>query len=187
MRLVIFIIILGATIAYIYFDAYHRLVTQRNRYKKAYTQIDIQLQRRYDLIPNLVNTAKVYLAHERETLEAVIFSRNRAFTASSRAAINPGDPAVMKDLSQAEGSLTVALGKLFALRESYPNLESDATIRQLIEELTSTQNRAVFARQVFNDMVKRYNKTRAAFPMNIIANQFGFSSAELLREVAVTA
>jgi LemA protein len=181
----IFIIVLGATIAYICVDAYNRLVVQRNRYKNAYAQIDVQLQRRYDLIPNLVNTAKGYLAHERETLEAVISARNMAFAASGRAASNPGDPTVMQNLSQAEGALSGTLGKLFALSESYPNLKADGTMMQLMEELTSTENRVGFARQAFNDAATLYNTTREAFPSNIVANQFGFSSAELLREVAV--
>jgi LemA protein len=181
----IFIIVLGATIAYICVDAYNRLVVQRNRYKNAYAQIDVQLQRRYDLIPNLVNTAKGYLAHERETLEAVTLARNVAISASVRAASNPGDPTVMQNLSQAEGALSGTLGKLFALSESYPNLKADGTMMQLMEELTSTENRVGFARQAFNDAATLYNTTREAFPSNIVANQFGFSSAELLREVAV--
>jgi LemA protein len=181
----IFIIVLGATIAYICVDAYNRLVVQRNRYKNAYAQIDVQLQRRYDLIPNLVNTAKGYLAHERETLEAVTLARNVAISASVRAASNPGDPTVMQNLSQAEGALSGTLGKLFALSESYPDLKADGTMMQLMEELTSTENRVGFARQAFNDAATLYNTTREAFPSNIVANQFGFSSAELLREVAV--
>jgi LemA protein len=181
----IFIIVLGATIAYICVDAYNRLVAQRNRYKNAYAQIDVQLQRRYDLIPNLVNTAKGYLAHERETLEAVTLARNVAISASVRAASNPGDPTVMQNLSQAEGALSGTLGKLFALSESYPDLKADGTMMQLMEELTSTENRVGFARQAFNDAATLYNTTREAFPSNIVANQFGFSSAELLREVAV--
>ncbi len=185
MGLLIFIIVLGATIAYICVDAYNRLVVQRNRYKNAYAQIDVQLQRRYDLIPNLVNTAKGYLAHERETLEAVILARNAAISASVRAASNPGDRTVMQNLSQAEGALTGTLGKLFALGESYPDLKADGTMMQLMEELTSTENRVGFARQAFNDAVTLYNTTKEAFPSNIVANQFGFSSAELLREVAV--
>jgi LemA protein len=185
MGILIFIIVLGATIAYIGVDAYNRLVAQRNRYKNAYAQIDVQLQRRYDLIPNLVNTARGYLTHERETLEAVISARNIAITASNRAASDPGAPRAMENLSQAEGELTGALGRLFAVSESYPNLKADGTMMQLMEELTSTENRVGFARQAFNDAVTLYNTTREAFPSNLIANQFGFSSAELLREVAV--
>jgi LemA protein len=184
MALLIFIIGLGATIAYICVDSYNRLVAQRNRYKNAYAQIDVQLQRRYDLIPNLVEIAKKYLAHERETLEAVIAARNTAITASSRAAREPGAPTVMQNLSEAEGVLTGALGRLFAVSESYPDLQANGTMMQLMEELTSTENRVGFARQAFNDAVTLYNTTREAFPSNLIASQFGFVVAELLAEVA---
>ncbi|WP_310423725.1 LemA family protein [Chamaesiphon sp. VAR_48_metabat_135_sub] len=185
MGLIIFIIVLGAIIAYICVDGYNRLVTQRNRYKNAYAQINVQLQRRYDLIPNLLETAKGYLSHERETLEAVISARNIAIDASGRAARDPGAPAAMQNLSQAEGVLTGALGRLFAVSESYPNLKADSTMMQLMEELTSTENRVGFARQAFNDAVTLYNTTREAFPSNLVANQFGFISAELLADVAV--
>jgi LemA protein len=185
MGLLIFIIALGAAIAYIVVEAYNRLVAQRNRYKNAYAQIDVQLQRRYDLIPNLVQTAKGYLAHERETLEAVILARNIAIDASGRAARNPGDPTVMQNLSQAEGALAGTLCKLFALSESYPDLQADSMMIQVMEELTSTENRVGFARQAFNDAVTLYSTTREAFPSNLIADRFGFNAAELLTEVAV--
>jgi LemA protein len=184
MGILIFIIALAATLGYICVDAYNRLVAQRNRYKNAYAQIDVQLQRRYDLIPNLVEIAKKYLAHERETLEAVIAARNTAIGASSRALRDPGSPAEMQNLSEAEGALTGALGKLFAVSESYPNLKADGTMMQLTEELTSTENRVSFARQAFNDAVTLYNTTRETFPSNLIAGQFNFTLAELLAEVA---
>jgi LemA protein len=184
MGLIIFIVALGAILAFICIDSYNRLVAQRNRYKNAYAQIDVQLQRRYDLIPNLVEIAKKYLAHERDTLEAVIAARNSAIGASSQAAINPGDPAAMQNLSQAEGVLTGSIGRLFALSESYPDLKADGTMMQLTEELTSTENRVGFARQAFNDAVTLYNTTREAFPSNLVAGQFGFTTAELLAEVA---
>jgi LemA protein len=180
----IFIIVLVAIAAFIGVDSYNRLVAQRNRYKNAYAQIDVQLQRRYDLIPNLVEIAKKYLAHERDTLEAVIAARNSAIGASSAAASNPGNPAAMQNLGQAEGVLSGALGRLFAVSESYPDLKADGTMMQLSEELTSTENRVSFARQAFNDAVTLYNTTREAFPSNLIAGQFGFTTAELLAEVA---
>ena len=173
-----------AIVAYILVDAYNRLVTQRNRYQNAYAQIDVQLQRRYDLIPNLVSTAKAYLSHERDTLEAVIAARNTAISASSRAARNPGEPVAMQNLGEAEGALTGALGRLFAVSESYPNLKADGTIMMLMEELTSTENRVGFARQAFNDGVTLYNTTKEAFPSNLVAKQFGFVTAALLAEVA---
>jgi LemA protein len=179
MGIFIFIIVLGGILGYICVDGYNRLVAQRNRYKNAYAQIDVQLQRRYDLIPNLVETAKGYLSHERETLEAVISARNTAIGASSRAARDPGAPAAMQNLSEAEGALTGALGRLFAVSESYPDLKANGTMMQLMEELTSTENRVGF-----NDAVTLYNTTREAFPSNLVASQFGFSMAELLAEVA---
>ena len=184
MGIIIFIIALGGIIAYILVDAYNRLVAQRNRYQNAYAQIDVQLQRRYDLIPNLVSTAKAYLSHERDTLEAVIAARNTAISASSRAARNPGEPVAMQNLGEAEGALTGALGRLFAVSESYPNLKADGTIMMLMEELTSTENRVGFARQAFNDGVTLYNTTKEAFPSNLVAKQFGFVTAALLAEVA---
>lgn len=184
MGILIFIIVFAATLGYVCVDGYNRLVTQRNRYKNAYVQIDVQLQRRYDLIPNLVEIAKKYLAHERDTLEAVISARNTAIGASSRALRDPGASAEMQRLSEAEGALTGALGRLFAVSASYPNLKADGTMMQLTEELTSSENRVSFARQGFNDAVMLYNTTRETFPSNLIAGQFNFTPAELLAEVA---
>jgi LemA protein len=184
MGIPIFIVAVVAIGAFILIDAYNRLVAQRNRYQNAYAQIDVQLQRRYDLIPNLVETAKGYLAHERETLEAVIAARNIAIDASGRAARDPGAPAAMQNLSEAEGALTGALGRLLAVSESYPDLKADGTMMQLMEELTSTENRVGFARQAFNDAVTLYNTTRESFPSNLAANQFGFTAASLLAESA---
>ena len=158
---------------------YNALVTLRNRYKNAYAQIDVQLKRRYDLIPNLVETAKGYLAHERGTLEAVIAARNAAASANTRAAQNPGDASAMKDLSGAESALGGALGRLFALAEAYPDLKANTTMMTLMEELTSTENKVSFARQAYNDAVMAYNTRREVFPSNIIAGMFNFAPAEL--------
>ncbi len=158
---------------------YNRLVTLRNRYKNAFAQIDVQLKRRHDLIPNLVETAKGYLAHERGTLEAVTAARTRAVEARQQAAGAPGEPGAMRDLSQAEGALTGALGRLFALAEAYPDLKANQTMAQLMEELTSTENRVAFSRQAFNDAVTSYNTARETFPTVVIANMFGFQAAEL--------
>jgi LemA protein len=158
---------------------YNRLVALRNRYKNAFSQIDVQLKRRYDLIPNLVETAKGYLKHERGTLEAVIAARNQAVTAAGHAGQNPGDPAAMKELAGAEGALTGALGRLFALAEAYPDLKANQTMAQLMEELTSTENKVAFARQAFNDAVMTYNTGRETFPAVIIANTMGFQAAQL--------
>jgi len=158
---------------------YNKLVALRNRFKNAYAQIDVQLKRRYDLIPNLVETAKGYLKHERGTLEAVITARNAASSANVRAAANPGDPAVMQQLVSAEGSLTGALGRLFALAEAYPDLKANQTMAQLMEELTSTENKVSFARQAYNDSVMVYNTQREVFPSSLIAGMFNFAAAEL--------
>jgi LemA protein len=159
--------------------AYNALVTLRNRYKNAYSQIDVQLKRRYDLIPNLVETAKGYLQHERGTLEAVIAARNAAATANSRAAANPGEASAMKDLSSAESALSGVMGRLFALAEAYPDLKANTTMMTLMEELTSTENKVSFARQAYNDSVMAYNTKREVFPTNIVANSFNFAPAEL--------
>ena len=157
---------------------YNGLVALRNRFKNAWAQIDVQLKRRYDLIPNLVETTKGYLKHERGTLEAVIAARNSAFTANSKVASNPGDPEAMKALSSAEGSLGASLGKLFALTEAYPDLKANTSMNQLMEELTSTENKISFARQAYNDSVMGYNTAREVFPTNIIAGMFNFGPAE---------
>ena len=159
--------------------AYNSLVTLRNRYKNAYSQIDVQLKRRYDLIPNLVETAKGYLSHERGTLEAVIAARNAAATANTRAAQNPGDTSAMKELSSAESALSGVMGRLFALAEAYPDLKANTTMLSLMEELTSTENKVSFARQSYNDAVMAYNTRREVFPTNLIAGPFNFGPAEL--------
>jgi LemA protein len=159
--------------------AYNSLVTLRNRYKNAYSQIDVQLKRRYDLIPNLVETAKAYLSHERGTLEAVIAARNVAASANTRAAQNPGDATAMKELSSAETALSGVMGRLFALAEAYPDLKANTTMLSLMEELTSTENKVSFARQAYNDAVMAYNTRREVFPTNLIAGPFNFGPAEL--------
>jgi LemA protein len=159
--------------------AYNRLVALRNRFKNAYAQIDVQLKRRYDLIPNLVETAKGYIKHERGTLEAVVAARNAASAANVRAAQNPGDAAAMKELSGAETALTSTLGRLFAVAEAYPDLKANTTMMALMEELTSTENKVAFARQAYNDSVMAYNTQRETFPTNMVAGPFNFGPAEL--------
>ena len=158
---------------------YNSLVTLRNRYKNAFSQIDVQLKRRYDLIPNLVETAKGYMKHERETLEAVINARNSAITASQRAAVSPGDPSAMSSLSQAETQLSGALSRLFALAEAYPDLKANQNMLALQEELTSTENKVAFSRQAFNDAVTAYNTEIQKFPNNVLAGMTGFAPAQL--------
>jgi LemA protein len=160
---------------------YNGLVALRNRYKNAYAQIDVQLKRRYDLIPNLVETAKGYIKHERETLEAVTKARNQALAAAQAAGANPGNPAAMQALGQAEGALTGVLGRLLAVAESYPDLKANQNMLALQEELTSTENKVSFARQGYNDDVMQYNTKRESFPDNIFAGMFGFGPAELLQ------
>src|SRR3954466_13982363 len=157
---------------------YNGLVTLRNRFKNAFAQIDVQLKRRYDLIPNLVETAKGYIKHERGTLEAVIAARNAASTASTRAAQTPGDATAMKELAGAEAALTGTLGRLFALSEAYPDLKANTPMMSLMEELTSTENKVSFARQAYNDAVMGYNTQRETFPTNMIAGPFNFAPAE---------
>jgi len=159
---------------------YNKLVTLRNRFKNAFSQIDVQLKRRYDLIPNLVETAKGYMKHERETLEAVIQARNQAVTAGQQAAQNPGEPQAMQSLGRAEGQLTGALGRLFALAENYPDLKANQNMLALQEELTSTENKVAFARQAYNDAVTRYNTARERFPAVLFAEMFNFHGANLL-------
>jgi LemA protein len=160
---------------------YNSLVRLRNQFKNAYAQIDVQLKRRYDLIPNLVETAKAYMSHERGTLEAVITARNAASTANNRAAANPGDPQAMQGLVAAEAGLSGALGKLFALSEAYPDLKANQNMMQLSEELTSTENKIAFARQAYNDSVMTFNTAREVFPSSIIAGMFNFAAAELFQ------
>ena len=159
---------------------YNGLVVSRNGYKNAFAQIDVQLTRRHDLIPNLVETAKGYMKHERDTLEAVIAARNAAVTAQKAAAGNPGDPAAMGQLSGAENMLTQTMGRLFALAEAYPDLKANQNMMQLSEELTSTENKVAFARQAYNDAVMAYNNKREVFPSSIVANMFNFVAAALL-------
>ena len=159
---------------------YNGLVMARNGYKNAFAQIDVQLNRRYDLIPNLVEVAKGYIKHERETLEAVIAARGAAMSGLSAAKANPGDAAAMQQLGAAEGQLTGALGRLLAVSESYPDLKANQTMMQLSEELTSTENKVAFARQAYNDSVMSYNNRREVFPASIIANSSGFQPAALL-------
>ena len=158
---------------------YNSLVTLRNRYRNAFSQIDVQLKRRYDLIPNLVETAKGYMRHERETLEAVINARNSALTASQRVAVSPGDATAMGGLNLAESQLSGALGRLFALAEAYPDLKANQNMLSLQEELTSTENKVAFARQAFNDAVTSYNTGIQKFPNNLVADMTGFAPAQL--------
>ena len=159
---------------------YNRLVAGRNRFKNAFAQIDVQLTRRHDLIPNLVETAKGYMKHERETLEAVITARNIAVSGLKEAAADPSDPEAMKNLAQAEQGLSGALGRLFALSEAYPDLKANENMMQLSEELTATENKVAFSRQAYNDSVMDYNTLRESFPNNLIAGWFNFRAAELL-------
>ena len=175
------LIFLGLIVLFVLFlvGIYNSLVTLRNRFKNAFSQIDVQLKRRYDLIPNLVETAKAYMKHERETLEAVIQARNQAVTAEGRAAANPADANAMKGLMGAEATLTGAVGRLFALMESYPDLKANQNMAQLTEELTSTENRVAFSRQAYNDAVTEYNISREKFPNAIIATSMGFTAAPL--------
>jgi LemA protein len=159
---------------------YNRLVAGRNRYKNAFAQIDVQLTRRHDLIPNLVETAKGYIKHERETLEAVVNARNAAVSGLKAAAEDPTDPAAMRRLAEAEQGLNGALGRLFALAEAYPDLKANQNMMQLSEELTTTENKVAFARQAYNDAVMDYNTLRESFPNNYVAGWFAFHAAELL-------
>jgi LemA protein len=180
--LLITIIVLAALVliaALFAVGIYNKLVALRNRFKNAFAQIDVQLKRRYDLIPNLVETAKGYIKHERGTLEAVIAARNAASSANAGAAANPGDPAAMKQLTSAEGALSGALGRLFALSEAYPDLKANTTMLSLMEELTSTENKVSFARQAYNDSVMAYNTRREVFPSSLFASAFHFAAAEL--------
>src|SRR4051794_29945028 len=174
-----FLVVVAFLVLVFAVSAYNSLVTLRNRYKNAYSQIDVQLKRRYDLIPNLVETAKAYLSHERGTLEAVIAARNAAASANTKAAQNPGDASAMKELSGAESALSGAMGRLFALAEAYPDLKANTTMLSLMEELTSTENKVSFARQAYNDSVMAYNTRREVFPTNLIAGPFNFGPAEL--------
>jgi LemA protein len=159
---------------------YNGLVSARNLFKNAFAQIDVQLTRRHDLIPNLVETAKAYMTHEREALEAVITARNAAVTTQKAAAANPGDITAMQQLAGAENVLTQTMGRLFALSEAYPELKANQNMMQLSEELTSTENKVAFSRQAYNDAVMAYNNQREMFPSSVIANMFAFTAAALL-------
>jgi LemA protein len=179
--LIAVIVLAGIALVAVMFVAgkYNLLVSLRNRFKNAYAQIDVQLKRRYDLIPNLVETAKGYLKHERETLENVIKARNLAYTASQAAASNPGDAAAVKGLMSAESGLVGAMSRLMVVAEQYPDLKANQNMMQLTEELTSTENKISFARQAYNDSVMVYNTQRESFPTNILAGMFNFAAAEL--------
>ncbi len=180
--LLIFLVVIGVVVIGIIgfvVGIYNKLVTMRNRYKNAYAQIDVQLKRRYDLIPNLVETAKGYIKHERETLTAVTEARNIAYAASKTAAANPGDASAIKNLSAAESGLSGTLSRLMMVSEQYPDLKANQNMMQLTEELTSTENKISFARQAYNDSVMTYNTDREVFPSNMIAGMFNFGPAEL--------
>src|SRR5262245_11889660 len=170
----------GLLLALWFLGVYNGLVIARNRFKNAFAQIDVQLKRRYDLIPDLVEAVKGYMAHERETLDAVIKARNSAVTAEQKVAADPGDPAKMKELNQAEAHLGGVLGRLFALSEAYPDLKANQNMMALQEELTSTENKIGFSRQAFNDASTAYNNRRDVFPAVMVAGMFGFKEATLL-------
>ncbi len=181
---IIVLLVIGAVLvllAFMVIGIYNTLVALRNRYKNAFSQIDVQLKRRYDLIPNLVETAKGYLKHERETLEAVIAARNTAVSAGAKAAANPGDPSAMRQLGGAEAGLTEALGRLMVVSEAYPDLKANQNMIRVMEELTSTENKVAFARQAYNDSVMVYNTKRESVPSNFVAGMFNFQAAELFQ------
>jgi len=175
---IVLLIILGAIVILV--SMYNRLVTSRNAFKNAFAQIDVQLTRRYDLVPNLVEIAKGYLKHERETLEAVIRARNNAIEGLKVAAADPGNIAAVQQLSGADAQLSGALGRLFALAEAYPDLKANQNMMQLSEELTSTENKVAFARQAYNDAVMGYNNQREVFPSSVVAGMFNFQAGQLL-------
>ena len=177
-----FWILLALIVLFVLFlvGIYNRLVTARNGFKNAFAQIDVQLTRRYDLIPNLVEVAKGYIKHERETLEAVIAARNSASNGLKAAAANPANASAIQTLGGADTALTGALGRLFAVAEAYPDLKANQTMMQLSEELTSTENKVAFSRQAYNDAVLGYNNTREVFPNSVVAGMFGFQPAQPL-------
>jgi LemA protein len=177
----IVVLVIVAVVVFWAVGAYNRLVSLRNKFRNAFAQIDVQLKRRYDLIPNLVETAKAYMKHERETLENVIKARNTAVTANAAASADPGSASAIQGLVVAEGALSGALSRLFALAEAYPDLKANQNMMQLTEELTGTENKISFARQAFNDAVMSYNTSSQQFPTNVIAGMFSFAPAELLQ------
>jgi LemA protein len=179
MGTIILLVIVLAVVLYVV-AMYNNLVSLRNRVRNAFSQIDVQLTRRYDLIPNLIESVKGYMSHERGTLEAVVEARNVAAAGLKRAAADPSDPDAIKALAAAETSLGGTLGRLFALAEAYPDLKASRNMQQFQEELTSTENKVAFARQAFNDAVLGYNNACQAFPSNLLANNFGFKLAEFL-------
>lgn len=173
------LVVIVALTGLFFIAQYNALVSLRNRFKNSFAQIDVQLKRRNDLIPNLVETAKGYLSHERETLEAVTAARTASMSAQSKAAANPGDPGAMKELASAESGMAGALGRLMVVAEAYPDLKANQNMMALQEELTSTENKVAFARQSYNDSVMTYNTKRESFPTNVVAGMFNFSEAEL--------
>jgi LemA protein len=176
----VLVVLIIASLFY-FISIYNRLIQAKNRYKNAFSQIDVQMTRRYDLIPNLVETSKGYMRHERETLQAVIAARQGAINGLQKAAKDPGNARALTELSKAEQGLSGALGRLFALSESYPDLKANQNMMQLTEELTTTENKVTFSRQAFNDAVMEYNILREAFPNNMIAGKFKFMEAQLLQ------
>jgi LemA protein len=184
MGTLLILLVIVAVIAFWAVGIYNGLVTARNAYRNAFAQIDVQLQRRFDLIPNLVETAKGYIKHERETLEAVIAARGAAMSGLAAAKASPGDPAAMAELANSQGVLNGALGRLMAVAEAYPDLKANQNMMQVSEELTSTENKVAFARQAFNDSAMAYNNRREVFPSSVVAGMFQFAPAALLEIAA---
>ena len=184
MGMLLILLVIVAVVAFWAVGIYNGLVTARNAYRNAFAQIDVQLQRRFDLIPNLVETAKGYIKHERETLEAVIAARGAAMSGLAAAKASPGDPAAMAQLANSQGVLNGALGRLMAVAEAYPDLKANQNMMQLSEELTSTENKVAFARQAFNESAMAYNNRREVFPSSVVAGMFQFAPAALLEIAA---
>jgi LemA protein len=174
------LLVVSVAIVMLGISLYNRLINARNAFKNAFAQIDVQLTRRYELIPNLVEAAKAYLKHERETLESVIKARNVAFSGLKKAAANPADSAAMQEFASADAALSGALGRLMVVAEAYPDLKASQNMQQFSEELTSTENKVAFARQAYNDAVMTYNNAREIFPSNVVAGMFAFEPAKLL-------